>query len=346
MIDDNNIVYVNRFEDQIGKNRTFVKESSLPKNSSPLLNALIRTNLFSIKNIDYSEDYEEEFKVHRQGIYMFSEKVKLSTESSFYHYKNYLVQVASLMPLDMRAFDFLLWLIEKFQRNKTNKIVFHINEIFDYLGYKPHNRKPQEKEKIASRMLALSSIVFRLFVKELTKELKSKEEFFSYKKGRTATKFFTLFNIDYDHDTATFKAVCSDNLYHLYRKSKWNMINISEYKMLSTSAEKAVYKYLVFRDVGINTKIGMTLEQFYEITGLSEYGKYAAKKKLKDVLGKFSSMRIIKGFEIKSNKVIDIDLITSKKRSVIHAPEPKKEEIKRIKEEKYQQSEFEEDIIF
>ena len=57
-------------------------------------------------------------------------------------------------------------------------------------------------------------------------------------------------------------------------------------------------------------------------------------------------MKIIKDFEIKSNKVIDIDLITSKKRSVIHAPEPKKEEIKRIKEEKYQQSEFEEDIIF
>jgi len=342
---DTNVMYVKRFDEQNGKTKTLVKDSSLPESSSPLLNALIRTNLFSIKNTDYNKSYEEEFKIYRQGVYMFSEKAKLSPESPSFHYKNQLVQVASLMPLDMRAFDLLIWLLERFQKSNSNKIVFHISEVFDYLGYKPHNRKPNEKEKVASRLLSLSTIVFRLFVKELTEKLKTPEEFFSYQKGRKRTCFFTLFNIEYDHETATFKSVCSDNLYQLYRKSKWNMINIKEYKLLSTSAEKAVYKYLVFRDPGVDTRMGMSLDLFYEMTGLSDYDKYAAKKKLKSVLRKFCEINMIRGFEIKSNKVINIDLITSKERKVIEQKNKKPKDKDKPKKEK-NKSDFDDEIDF
>ncbi|MEP5230615.1 MAG: hypothetical protein ABJQ78_04195 [Alloalcanivorax sp.] len=123
------------------------------------------------------------------------------------------------------------------------------------------------------------------------------------------------------------------------------MINIKEYKLLSTSAEKAVYKYLVFRDPGVDTRMGMSLDLFYEMTGLSDYDKYAAKKKLKSVLRKFCEINMIRGFEIKSNKVINIDLITSKERKVIEQKNKKPKDKDKPKKEK-NKSDFDDEIDF
>lgn len=123
------------------------------------------------------------------------------------------------------------------------------------------------------------------------------------------------------------------------------MIDTNEYRKLNTSTEKAVFKYLTYRDYGHNQKIGMKLDLFYEATGLSEYGKYEAKRKLKQALERMRENGFIKSYYIDSQKLVNIDLITSKKRKVIEANNEKVSKEDKAKNEK-PESIFEEQIDF
>jgi hypothetical protein len=244
----------------------------------------------------------------------------------------------------MRAFSLLVWLLEKLQRENSNKVEFHINEVFDFLGYQPKNRKSKDKNEVSNRMLALSYILLQVFSKQLSGKIKTAEDFYEYE-GIKTSSLFSIFNIEYDAECGVFRVVCSDNLYKIYSKSNWNMIDTNEYRKLNTSTEKAVFKYLTYRDYGHNQKIGMKLDLFYEATGLSEYGKYEAKRKLKQALERMRENGFIKSYYIDSQKLVNIDLITSKKRKVIEANNEKVSKEDKAKNEK-PESIFEEQIDF
>lgn len=312
----NKIKYTDNYAESKEKIISLVGNKNVPNGASPITNALLKNNLFSIKKVNYDFNIEEEdIKIYGSGEYLFSDKVKLNEDSDIFHYKNTLIKVATLMPLDMRAFGMLVWLLDKIQRENKNKVIFSINEIFDYLEYKPNSRKPADKKIISNIVLSLGSILLRVFIKEMAKEARTKEDFFSSNSKSKSTSLYNIFNIDYDEKTGLFKVVCSDFLYDVYGKSKWNIINMNEFKRLRTCVEKSIYKYLVFRDIGINRKIGVELDLLYESIGLNDYKKGEANRKFKKAMDKLKDLGLIKSYEIKSNRIVDIDLITSKKRN-------------------------------
>lgn len=331
---------VKKFEEAEQKNKPLVDKSNLPDFASPITNSLLKNKLFSIKNVDYDFNLvKKDINVYSRGEYLFS-KVAVEYEGTdFAIYDNILIKISTLMPLDMRAFGLLVWLLEKLQRENSNKVEFHINEVFNFLGYQPKNRKSKDKNEVSNRMLALSYILLQVFSKKLSKKIKTPEDFYDHE-GIKTSSLFSIFNIEYDSECGVFRVVCSDNLYRIYSKSNWNMIDTNEYKKLNTSTEKAVFKYLTYRDYGHNQKIGMKLDLFYEATGLNEYGKYEAKRKLKQALEKMKVNGFIKSYYIDSQRLVSIDLITSKKRKVFD--KKAKEDTKKEK----QKNEFEDEIDF
>jgi len=342
----NKIKYTEGYDKAKEKNISLVDSKNIPNGSSPLTNALLKNNLFSVKKVNYDFNIEEEdIKIYSSGEYLFSDKVKLNPDSDIYHYKNTMIKIATLMPLDMRAFGMLVWLLDNLQKEKSNKLIFSINDIFDYLEYKPTSRKAEDKKNISNIILSLGSILLRVFIKESPSELRKKEAFYSSNSKVKSTSLYNIFNIDYDENTGFFKVVCSDFLYEIYGKSKWNVINIKEYKKLKTCVEKSIYKYLVFRDIGVNRKIGMELDLLYKSTGLNEYSKSEANRKFKKAMERFILLGIVKKYEIKSNRIVNIDLITSKNRKVIETNNEKVSKEDKAKNEK-PESIFEEQIDF
>lgn len=336
---------VKSFDEAKQKNKALVNKGNLPDYASPITNALLKNKLFSIKNVDYNFSLiKKDINIYSRGEYLFSKVAVENEGSDFKIYDNILIKIATLMPLDMRAFSLLVWLLEKLQRENSNKVEFHINEVFDFLGYQPKNRKSKDKNEVSNRMLALSYILLQVFSKQLSGKIKTAEDFYEYE-GIKTSSLFSIFNIEYDAECGVFRVVCSDNLYKIYSKSNWNMIDTNEYRKLNTSTEKAVFKYLTYRDYGHNQKIGMKLDLFYEATGLSEYGKYEAKRKLKQALERMRENGFIKSYYIDSQKLVNIDLITSKKRKVIEANNEKVSKEDKAKNEK-PESIFEEQIDF
>ena len=336
----NKIQNVKRFEEVDQKNKPLVDKRNLPEFASPITNALLKNKLFSIKNVDYDFNLvKKDINVYSRGEYLFSKAAIEYEGTDFAIYDNILIKISTLMPLDMRAFGLLVWLLEKLQRENSNKVEFHINEVFDFLGYQPKNRKSKDKNEVSNRMLALSYILLQVFSKKLSKKIKKAEDFYDHE-GIKTSSLFSIFNIEYDSECGVFRVVCSDNLYRIYSKSNWNMIDTNEYKKLNTSTEKAVFKYLTYRDYGYNQKIGMKLDLFYEATGLNEYGKYEAKRKLKQALEKMKVNGFIKSYNIDSQRLVSIDLITSKKRKAFD--KKTKEETKK----ENPKNEFEDEIDF
>jgi len=345
-----NIENVESYEEAKQKNKSFVNKKNLPKNSSPITNALLKNNLFSIKNVDYDFNLmKKEINVYSRGEYLFSTPVVQNEGSDFVLYDNILIKIATLMPLDTRAFTLLVWLLDKLQKENSNKVEFNINEVFDFLEYQPKNRKSKDKNDISNRMIALSHIVLQVFSKQLSGKIKTTEDFYEYKGVKTSS-LFSIFNIEYDSELGTFNVVCSDNLYRIYNKSKWNMIDLNEYKKLKTSTERAIFKFITYRDFGQNQRIGMKLDLFYETTGLAEYGKYEAKRKLKQALDKMKQKGFIKSYSIDSQRLVNIDLITSKNRKTIEEKPKQKQKEKQKeltdKKEEMPKNDFEEDIDF
>lgn len=181
---------VKSFDEAKQKNKALVNKGNLPDYASPITNALLKNKLFSIKNVDYNFSLiKKDINIYSRGEYLFSKVAVENEGSDFKIYDNILIKIATLMPLDMRAFSLLVWLLEKLQRENSNKVEFHINEVFDFLGYQPKNRKSKDKNEVSNRMLALSYILLQVFSKQLSGKIKTAEDFYEYEGIKTSSLF-------------------------------------------------------------------------------------------------------------------------------------------------------------